>query len=108
MFIEIAWLFCYVRDTNPSKNGRAFLIFPRKFTITYMMLGDAESLLVERPIIVCEPTCDAGVLILSPAEVCPPDVRRRLRVTAIDVNRTGLRHGVNQLDALGHPHAHHS
>jgi hypothetical protein len=27
-------------------------------------------------------------MILSLAQVCPPDVRRRLRVTAIDINRT--------------------
>src|SRR5580698_3353560 len=27
-------------------------------------------------------------MILSLAEACPPEVRRRLRVTAIDINRT--------------------
>ena len=53
-----------------------------------MTLGDVESLPKDRPITVCEPACGAGAMILSLAEACPPDVRRRLRVTAIDINRT--------------------
>jgi len=51
-------------------------------------LGDVESLPAEGPITVCEPACGAGAMILSFAQVCPPEIRRRLRVTAIDVNRT--------------------
>ena len=50
-----------------------------------MTLGDMES---SGPITVCEPACGAGAMILSLAEACPPEVRRRLRVTAIDINRT--------------------
>lgn len=42
----------------------------------------------EGNITVCEPACGAGAMILSFAQACPPEVRRRLRVTAIDVNRT--------------------
>jgi type I restriction-modification system DNA methylase subunit len=53
-----------------------------------MILGDVESLPREGPITVCEPACGAGAMILSLGETCPPDVRRRLRVTAIDINRT--------------------
>ncbi|KAF0181131.1 MAG: type I restriction modification system-like protein [Limisphaerales bacterium] len=53
-----------------------------------MTLGDLESLPAEGPITVCEPACGAGAMILSLAEVCPPEVRRRLRVTAVDINRT--------------------
>ena len=53
-----------------------------------MTLGDAESLPAEGPITVCEPACGAGAMILSLALACPPEVRRRLRVTAIDINRT--------------------
>ena len=53
-----------------------------------MTLGDVESLPAEGPITVCEPACGAGAMILSFAEVCPPEVRRRLRVTAIDISRT--------------------
>lgn len=53
-----------------------------------MTLGDMESLPAEGPITVCEPTCGAGAMILSLAEACSPEVRRRLRVTAIDVSRT--------------------
>jgi type I restriction-modification system DNA methylase subunit len=53
-----------------------------------MTLGDVESLPAEGPITVCEPACGAGAMILSLAEVCPPEIRRRLRVTAIDISRT--------------------
>jgi type I restriction-modification system DNA methylase subunit len=53
-----------------------------------MTLGNVESLPTEGPITVCEPACGAGAMILSFAEACPPEIRRRLRVTAIDINRT--------------------
>lgn len=53
-----------------------------------MTIGDMESLPAEGPITVCEPACGAGAMILSVGEVCSPEVRRRLRVTAIDINRT--------------------
>src|ERR1700722_11248034 len=53
-----------------------------------MVIGDTNSLPTDRPITVCEPACGAGAMILSLAEVCPPEIRRRLRVTAIDINRT--------------------
>lgn len=53
-----------------------------------MTLGDMESLPAEGLITVCEPACGAGAMILSLAEACPPEVRRRLRVTAIDISRT--------------------
>ena len=52
-----------------------------------MTLGDTESLPPEGPITVCEPACGSGAMILSLGEACPPEVRRRLRVTAIDVSR---------------------
>ena len=53
-----------------------------------MTLGDMESLPAEGPITICEPACGAGAMILSIGEACSPEVRRRLRVTAIDINRT--------------------
>lgn len=53
-----------------------------------MTMGDMESLPADRPITVCEPACGAGAMILSVGEACSPEVRRRLRVTAIDINRT--------------------
>jgi hypothetical protein len=53
-----------------------------------MTLGDMESLSAEGPITVCEPACGAGAMILSLAEACTPKVRRRLRVTAMDISRT--------------------
>jgi type I restriction-modification system DNA methylase subunit len=40
------------------------------------------------PIRILEPACGAGAMILSLGQACPPDIRRRLRVTAVDVNRT--------------------
>jgi type I restriction-modification system DNA methylase subunit len=52
------------------------------------MTFNTDSLPTEGPITVCEPACGAGAMILSIGEACPPDVRRRLRVTAIDINRT--------------------
>lgn len=55
--------------------------------IARMMLGNMESFPAEGPITVCEPACGAGAMILSLAEVCSPEVRRRLRVTAIDISR---------------------
>lgn len=53
-----------------------------------MTLGDVESLPAEGPITVCEPACGAGAMILSLGQACPPEVRRRLRVTAMDISRT--------------------
>ena len=53
-----------------------------------MTLGDTESLPAEGSITVCEPACGAGAMILSLGQACSPEVRRRLRVTAIDISRT--------------------
>ena len=53
-----------------------------------LTLGDAESLPKDRPITVCEPACGAGAMILSFGQACSPETRMRLRVTAVDVNRT--------------------
>lgn len=52
------------------------------------MVIDLDSLPAEGPITICEPACGAGAMILAIGEACPPEVRRRLRFTAIDVNRT--------------------
>jgi type I restriction-modification system DNA methylase subunit len=52
------------------------------------MLLNVESLPKEGPITVCEPACGAGAMILSVGQVCSTEVRRRLCVTAIDINRT--------------------
>lgn len=53
-----------------------------------MVLGDMESMPAEGPITICEPACGAGAMILSLGQACSPEVRRRLRVTAIDISRT--------------------
>jgi len=56
--------------------------------IAKITLGDLESLPAEGPITLCEPACGSGAMILSLAQACPSEARRRLRVTAIDINRT--------------------
>ncbi len=53
-----------------------------------MTMADMERLPADQPINVCEPACGSGAMILSIGQVCPPEMRRRLRVTAIDINRT--------------------
>lgn len=61
---------------------------PVRDLIARMTLGDTESFPDDRVITVCEPACGAGAMILSFAQACTPEVRRRLRVTAVDINRT--------------------
>lgn len=39
------------------------------------------------PITLCEPACGAGAMILAYAHAMPPESRRRLRVTAIDLSK---------------------
>jgi methylase of polypeptide subunit release factors len=73
-----------------------------------MTLGDVASLPAEGPITVCEPACGAGAMILSFAEACPPDVRRRLRVTAIDISRTACDMAFINTTLWGVSHASHS
>lgn len=53
-----------------------------------IILGDMQSLPAQDIITVCEPACGSGAMILALGQKCPPSVRRRLRVTAIDINRT--------------------
>jgi type I restriction-modification system DNA methylase subunit len=56
--------------------------------MTQITMGDMSELPADRPITICEPACGAGAMILSVGQMCPPEVRRRLRVSAIDINRT--------------------
>lgn len=53
-----------------------------------LALGDLAELPAEGPITVCEPACGAGAMVLAFAHAVPVEHRRRLRVTAIDINRT--------------------
>ena len=69
-------------------NGEFHTSKPISDLMAQMTLGDIESLPAEQLINVCEPACGAGAMILSVGQMCPPAVRRRLRVTAIDINRT--------------------
>lgn len=83
---------CYMEFALFSKGQQWNGEFHTPKTICDLMaritLSDMESLPAEGPITVCEPACGAGAMILSLAEACSPEVRRRLRVTAIDINRT--------------------
>ena len=53
-----------------------------------IVAGDGDTWPTEGNIAVCEPACGSGAMILSFGEAYPPHIRRRLRVTAIDINRT--------------------
>jgi hypothetical protein len=53
-----------------------------------LTIGDMNFLPADGSITVCEPACGAGAMILSLAEACSPEVRRRLKVTAIDISKT--------------------
>ena len=53
-----------------------------------LTLGDLNQLPQARPFTVCDPACGAGAMILSLAKALPPETRSRLRVTAIDINKT--------------------
>jgi len=83
---------CYMEFALSSKGQQWNGEFHTPKTICDLMagitLGDVESLPAEGPITVCEPACGAGAMILSLAQACSPEVRRRLRVTAIDISRT--------------------
>lgn len=52
-----------------------------------IIMGD-QQLPAEGPITVCEPACGAGAMILAVGQSCSPQARRRLRVIAVDINRT--------------------
>ena len=83
---------CYMEFALSQKgqqwNGEFHTPKPITDLMARMTLGDMASLPAEGSITVCEPACGAGAMILSLAEVCPPEIRRRLRVTAIDICRT--------------------
>ncbi len=79
---------CAISSKGQQWNGEFHTPKPICDLMARMTFGDMESLPTEGPITVCEPACGAGAMILSLAEACSPEVRRRLRVTAIDVSRT--------------------
>lgn len=71
-----------------QRNGEFHTPKPVCDLMARITLGDMETLPTESKITVCEPACGSGAMILSFGEAYPPEVRRRLRVTAIDINRT--------------------
>jgi hypothetical protein len=52
------------------------------------MTAAPDSFPADGPITVCEPCCGSGAMILALAQSVTPEIRRRLRVTAIDINAT--------------------
>ncbi len=83
---------CYLDFALSQKgrqwNGEFHTPKPVCDLIARLTLGDMDSFPAEGPITVCEPACGSGAMILSFAEACSPEIRRRLRVTAMDINRT--------------------
>ena len=83
---------CYMEFALSSKgqqwNGEFHTPKPICDLMARITIGDVSSLPSDGPITVCEPACGAGAMILSLGQACPPEVRRRLRVSAIDINRT--------------------
>ncbi|MGZ5527311.1 MAG: N-6 DNA methylase [Limisphaerales bacterium] len=83
---------CYMEAALSQKgqqwNGEFHTPKPICDLMARMTLGETASLPPDGNITVCEPACGAGAMILSLAEACTPDVRSRLRVTAIDISRT--------------------
>ncbi len=56
--------------------------------VAQITMGDIWNEKPEGTIQCCEPACGAGAMILACAAATPPEHRRRLRFTAIDISRT--------------------
>jgi len=82
----------YMEFALPQKgqqwNGEFHTPKPVCDLIARMIVGEGDAWPTEGEITVCEPACGSGAMILSLGEACAPHIRRRLRVTAIDINRT--------------------
>ncbi|HEU5122560.1 MAG TPA: N-6 DNA methylase [Verrucomicrobiae bacterium] len=79
---------CAISSKGQKWNGEFHTPKPVCDLMAQITVGNLDSVKSDSPINVCEPACGAGAMILSFAEACPPEVRRRLRFTAIDINRT--------------------
>ena len=67
--------------------GRHITNYATEDLMAQIIMGD-QDLPTEGSIRVCEPACGAGAMILAMGQSCSPEARRRLRVTAVDINRT--------------------
>lgn len=79
---------CAISSKGQKWNGEFHTPKPVCDMMARMLVGNLSVTVPEKPITVCEPACGAGAMILSFAQACAPEVRKRLRVTAIDINRT--------------------
>ena len=83
---------CYMEFALSQKgqqwNGEFHTPKPICDLMARILIGTPDTFPAEGPIRVCEPACGSGAMILSFGEACPPEIRRRLRVTAVDVSRT--------------------
>jgi type I restriction-modification system DNA methylase subunit len=75
-------------NKGQQRSGEFYTPKPICDFMARVTFGDMESSPAEGPIKICEPACGAGAMILSIGQVCTPEARRRLRVTAIDISRT--------------------
>lgn len=73
---------------SQQRNGEFHTPKPICDLMARIIVGDGDTFPTEGNITVCEPACGSGAMILSFGEACPPHICRRLRVTAIDINRT--------------------
>lgn len=73
---------------SQDRNGEFHTPKPVADFMARILVGGGNSFPAEGPITVCEPACGSGGMILSFGSAMPPERRRRLRVIAIDKNRT--------------------
>ena len=70
-----------------ERGGEFYTPHHVSFMMARMLAGDVDENSTE-PITMMEPCCGAGGMILAYASALSGSARRRLRVTAIDINRT--------------------
>ena len=82
-YMEVA-----LSSKSQQRNGEFHTPKPVCDLMAGIILGDEKSFPEEGNITVCEPACGSGAMILAFGQKCPAGIRRRLRVTAIDISRT--------------------
>jgi type I restriction-modification system DNA methylase subunit len=78
----------FAQSKGTRERGGEFYTPPCIAKLMAQMLAGSHDENSTEPITFCEPTCGAGGMILAFAESLSPSTRRRLRVDAIDINRT--------------------
>jgi len=78
----------FAQSKGTRERGGEFYTPPEVSRMMAQMLVGSHDENSTEPITMCEPACGAGGMILAFAESLPRAAIRRLRVTAIDINRT--------------------